>query len=44
MATHTLREGKPAALELPRWLIVGFISGAVSVLLLHQGGGAVARS
>jgi hypothetical protein len=25
------------ALVLPRWLIVGFVSGAVAVLLFHQG-------
>jgi hypothetical protein len=34
MTPHALRH-YPA--ELPRWLIVGFVSGAVSVLLFHQG-------
>jgi hypothetical protein len=29
------------ALVLPRWLIVGFISGAVSVLVFHQGAVAI---
>ena len=31
----------PATSELPRWLIVGFVSGAVSVLLFHQGTAAL---
>lgn len=40
MATHAAHHGQ-AALVLPRWLIVGFISGAVSVLLFHQGAAAL---
>jgi hypothetical protein len=31
----------PARTELPRWLVVGFISGAVSVLVFHQGAAAL---
>ncbi len=27
----------PASRELPRWLIVGFLAGAISVLTFHQG-------
>lgn len=36
MDTHALHP-YPARAELPRWLIVGFISGAVAVLVFHQG-------
>ena len=36
MDTHALYH-YPARSELPRWLIVGFLSGAASVLLFHQG-------
>lgn len=36
MGSQALRH-YPAASELPRWLLVGFASGAVSVLLFHQG-------
>jgi len=36
MATQTLPH-EHAAIVPPRWLIVGFISGAVSVLIFHQG-------
>ncbi|HEY3076168.1 MAG TPA: hypothetical protein VGJ74_13425 [Burkholderiales bacterium] len=36
MDTHALYH-YPARGELPRWLIVGFLSGAASVLLFHQG-------
>lgn len=36
MTTHAMHQDQ-AALALPRWLIVGFVSGAVSVLLFHQG-------
>jgi hypothetical protein len=36
MTPHALRH-YPAESEWPRWLIVGFVSGAVSVLLFHQG-------
>jgi MFS superfamily sulfate permease-like transporter len=31
----------PARTELPRWLVVGFISGAASVLVFHQGAAAL---
>ena len=31
----------PATTALPRWLVVGFISGAVAVLLFHQGAAAL---
>jgi len=31
----------PATSELPRWLVVGFVSGAISVLLFHQGTAAL---
>ena len=41
MATHAMHEDPRTALALPRWLIVGFISGAVSVLLFHQGAAAL---
>jgi hypothetical protein len=34
--THALRQ-YPAAGELPRWLLAGFISGALSVLIFNQG-------
>lgn len=40
MTTHAVHQNQ-AALALPRWLIVGFISGAVSVLLFHQGAAAL---
>jgi hypothetical protein len=40
MSTHAMRHDQ-TAIELPRWLIVGFISGAVSVLLFHQGAAAL---
>jgi hypothetical protein len=36
MDTHALHH-YPAASQLPRWLVVGFISGFVSVLVFHQG-------
>jgi hypothetical protein len=35
MDTHTLHH-YPARAELPRWLVVGFIAGAVAVLVFHQ--------
>jgi hypothetical protein len=31
----------PARAELPRWLIVGFVSGAAAVLVFHQGAAAL---
>jgi hypothetical protein len=37
MATHALHHHYPARSELPRWLIVGFLSGALAVLVFHQG-------
>ena len=40
MTTHAVRHDQ-TALVLPRWLIAGFISGAVSVLLFHQGAAAL---
>ncbi len=43
MATHTLPR-EHAAFVLPRWLIVGFASGAVSVLIFHQGALALLHS
>lgn len=36
MVTHALHH-YPARSELPRWVLVGVISGAVSVLVFHQG-------
>jgi hypothetical protein len=36
MGTRALRHS-PAFGTLPRWLVVGFVSGFVSVLLFHQG-------
>lgn len=35
MASHAL-DHYPAANELPRWLVTGFISGAAAVLIFHQ--------
>lgn len=35
MTTHTLHHGSGAS--LPRWIVAGFVSGAVSVLVFHQG-------
>ena len=40
MAYQTLDQ-YPARTEFPRWLVVGFISGAASVLLFHQGAAAL---
>jgi hypothetical protein len=40
MTTHAMRH-YPATTYLPRWLVIGFISGAVSVLLFHQGAAAL---
>mgnify|MGYP003581092563 CR=1 FL=1 len=36
MATHALHH-HPARAELSRWILVGALSGAVSVLVFHQG-------
>jgi hypothetical protein len=43
MATHSLNH-YPARSELPRWILTGVISGAVSVLLFHQGAAALLYS
>lgn len=37
MVTHALHHHYPARSELPRWILVGVVSGAVSVLVFHQG-------
>lgn len=39
MATQTMRH-EPATDSLARWLVVGFISGAVSVIIFNQGAAA----
>jgi len=36
MTTHTLHHHGSGA-SLPRWIVVGFVSGFVSVLVFHQG-------
>jgi hypothetical protein len=36
MGSHALHRS-PASTGLPRWVITGFISGFISVLLFHQG-------
>src|SRR2546421_687169 len=43
MTTHAMPHDQ-TTLALPRWLIVGFISGAVSVLLFHQGAAALLQA
>jgi hypothetical protein len=40
MTSHALHD-YPARAELSRWVIVGFLSGAASVLLFHQGANAL---
>jgi hypothetical protein len=40
MNTHALY-AYPARAELSRWIIVGFLAGAVSVLVFHQGAAAL---
>jgi hypothetical protein len=40
MTTQTMRH-EHGAVPLPRWLIAGFVSGALSVLIFHQGALAV---
>jgi hypothetical protein len=40
MATHALHD-YPAKADLSRWVIVGFLSGAASVLIFHQGAAAL---
>ncbi len=37
MPSHALHHYPAATTQLPRWLIVGFISGFVGVLVFHQG-------
>ena len=39
MTTHAIRYQHTA--PLPLWLVVGFISGAISVLIFHQGAAAL---
>jgi hypothetical protein len=41
MATHTLRHDRQFALSPSRWLAVGFVAGALSVLVFHQGAAAL---
>ena len=43
MASHALRPYPPIS-HLARWLVVGFISGAVAVLFFHQGVLAILHS
>ena len=40
MTTHALRQEHAAPMP-PLWLVIGFISGAISVLLFHQGAAAL---
>jgi len=40
MTTHTLHHPHGGE-SLPRWIVVGFVSGAVSVLIFHQGAAAL---
>lgn len=37
MTAHSLHRHSAPSLSVPRWLIVGFVSGAIAVLLFHQG-------
>jgi hypothetical protein len=42
MTTQALHHDHgPYASSLPRWIVVGFLSGAVSVLVFHQGAAAL---
>jgi len=43
MAAHPLRS-YPRVTDLTRWLVVGFIAGAVAVLIFHQGALAMLHS
>ncbi len=36
MESHALNSG-PGSAPLVRWLVVGFVSGFVAVLIFHQG-------
>lgn len=40
MSSHALHH-YPATTELPRWLVTAFISGAIAVLVFHQGAAAL---
>jgi hypothetical protein len=44
MTTHTMHHDHAAFAVPARWLIVGFISGALSVLLFHQGAAALLQA
>jgi hypothetical protein len=41
MATHAMDHHHPAFPMSARWLVVGFVSGALAVLLFHQGAAAL---
>jgi hypothetical protein len=41
MATHAMGHHHPAYSVSTRWLVVGFVSGALAVLLFHQGAAAL---
>ena len=41
MATHAMGHHHPAFSVSARWLLLGFVSGALSVLLFHQGAAAL---
>jgi hypothetical protein len=42
MATDAMHHHPPArSSTLPRWMIVGFVAGALSVLIFHQGAWAI---
>jgi hypothetical protein len=43
MATHTMTHASTSAIS-SRWLLIGFVVGALSVLLFHQGAVAVLYS
>ncbi len=40
MTTHAMRH-YPATTQLPRWLVVGFISGFLAVIVFHQSAAAL---
>jgi hypothetical protein len=40
MDSHAMRHSPPAT-ALPRWLVVGFVSGFLAVLVFHQGAAAL---
>ena len=39
--TYQATQEYPHRAELPRWIIVGFVAGALSVLVFHQGAAAL---